>query len=528
MKVTKKSLSFIVFVSFICFFLSPITSFAKIYHLAILHTNNHHGHFMKFDHYPMPDVGGMAARSTLINIVRAEVEEAGGHVLLLSAGEVNIGTPESDLLHAEPDFKLMNMLGYDAMTLGNIDISSNPVEVLRQQREWAGFPFLSANIVEKGTGEFLVDPYIIKEFDGLKVAIFGLTIEGDEIISKYSDNLESRNVIETAKGLVPKLKTEADLVIALTHIGFHETSSPHRTPGDILLAKEVPEINVIVGGQSRTVLEKPEVVGDTLIVQAGSYGLYVGRLDLTFDSEANAVTAYTYTLIPVNLKKRVKYHDKSYYMYVDKGYEEDPAVLEFIQPYLEQVDELLSQPVGEALDRLDGEREFIYFQETNLANLVTDGMRAKTGAEIAFQNAGGIRKGIEPGPVTYRDILAVLPFRDTLVLLDMTGEQVMDVLSYAATIEPGASMFLHVSGLSWINNKGIPEQVRIGDAPIELERMYKVVTNSYLAAGGDGYTMFKDIPQYDTGFVQASALREYIMKLGKVAPKVEGRLTIIE
>ena len=93
-----------------------------------------------------------------------------------------------------------------------------------QQREWAGFPFLSANIVEKGTGEFLVDPYVIKEFDGVKVAIFGLTIEGDEIISKFSDNLESRNVIETAKGLVPKLNTEANLVIALTHIGFYETS----------------------------------------------------------------------------------------------------------------------------------------------------------------------------------------------------------------------------------------------------------------------------------------------------------------
>ncbi len=527
MKVSKTFLSFIVFVSFVCLFLSPNTSLAKIYQLTILHTNNHHGHFMKFSPYANPDVGGMAARSTLINIVRAEVEQAGGHVLLLSAGEVNIGTPESDLLNAEPDFKLMKMLGYDAMTLGNLEFS-NPIEILMQQREWAEFPFLAANVVKKETGELLVDPYIVKELDGLKVAILGLTQEEFSFVSKYGANLESRSAIETAKELVPKLKTEADLVIALTHIGFHERSGRYfRTPGDIQLAKDVPGIDVIVGGQTRIALEVPEVIEDTLIVQAGDYGRYVGRLDLTIDSDVDKVTEHTYTLIPVNLKKRVKYQGKPYYMYVDKGYIEDPTVLEFIQPYLEQVDELLSQPVGEALVKLVGAKEIIRSQETNLANLVTDAMRTKTGAEIAFQNAGGIRADIAKGPIAYRDILTVLPFGDTLVLLDMTGEQIMEILSYAATIKPGASAFLHASGLTWTNKKGIPEHVMVGDAPIELERMYKVVTNNFLATGGDDYP-FKDIPQYDTGFTHASALREYITKAGKVAPKVEGRITIIE
>jgi len=530
MKISKTFISFIVFVSLFCLFLSPAISVAKIYHLTILHTNNHHGHFMKFSPYANPDIGGMAARSTLINIVRAEVEQAGGHVLLLSAGEVNIGTPESDLLKAEPDFKLMKMLGYDAMTLGNLDISSNPLEVLMQQREWAGFPFLAANVVEKTTGECLVDPYIMKEFDGLHIAIFGLTTEEKTLISfEHLEDLEFKSSIETAEALVPKLRAEADLVIALTHIGFHERSGKYyRTPGDIQLAKEVPGIDVIVGGQTRIALEAPEVIEDTLIVQAGDYGRYVGRLDLTIDNDTDTITEYTYKLIPVNLKKRVTYHDKSYYMYVDNGYVEDPAVFEFIQPYLEQTDELLSQPVGEALVKLDGDRELVRSRETNLANLVTDSMRSKTGAEIAFYNGGGIRANIEAGPITYRDILTVLPFGNTLVLLDMTGAQIMEILNHAATVKPGASGILHASGLTWTNKKGIPENVMVGDAPIELERMYKVVTNSYLAAGGEGYTMFKDAPQYDTGFTDASALREYIMKAGKVAPKVEGRLTIIE
>jgi 5'-nucleotidase/UDP-sugar diphosphatase len=173
--------------------------------------------------------------------------------------------------------------------------------------------------------------------------------------------------------------------------------------------------------------------------------------------------------------------------------------------------------------------ELIRSQETNLANLVTDSMRAKTGAEIAFFNAGGIRASVEVGPITYRDILAVLPFGDTLVLMNMTGEQVMDLLGTAATtIRPSDSAFLHASGVIWTSNKGVPEDVMVGNDPIELERMYIVVAGSHIAGGGDGYAIFKDIPQYDTGFTDASALQEYIKKAGKVSPKVEGRVTFVE
>lgn len=521
MKLSKTSFSLIIVVPFVCFFLSPTLSVAKIHHLTILHTNNHKGHFVKFDEYPVHDIGGMAARSTLVNIVRAEVEGAGGHALLLSGGDVNIGTPESDLLYAEPDFKLMKMLGYDAMVLGNLDLH-HPLKVLRQQREWGGFPFLSANVVEERTGELIVDPYIIKEFDGLRVAVLGLTLEQGDFSSKHGGILESRNVIETAKALMPKLRTEADMIIALAHIGF---SQLRRTSDARELAKKVPEIDVIIGGESDVVFTEPEVIGNTLSIHPGIYGRYVGRLDVTIDSDSGNITEHRYTLLPVNLKTRIKYQGKSYYTYIDKGYIEDPAVLEFIQPYLDQVDELLAQPIGEALVELDHNREL---PETTLANLVTDSMRAKTGAEIAFQNAGGIRVNIGPGLITYRDILKTLPYRDTLVMLDMTGAQIMDVLSYAAMRKPNLTGFLHVSGLTWVNKKGVPENVMIGGTPIELDRVYKAVTGSYLAAGGDGYTMLKDLPQYDTGFTDASALREYIMKKGKVAPKVEGRLTIIE
>lgn len=526
MKVSKP-IRFILVLALVSLLVLPAAAFAETYKLTILHTNDHHGHF-KSSNY----AGGLAAQSTLVNIVRAEVAEAGGYVLLLSAGDVNTGSPESDMLDAEPDFKAMNLIGYDVMTLGNHEFDK-PREVLLKQKEWAEFPFISANIVKKDTGETLVEPYIIKEFDGLKVAILGLTTPRTTFLAspEHTADLEFKPAIEAAQEFVPKLQEEADIVIALTHVGLHgESGGPYDEPGDLKLAEAVQGIAVIVGGHSHDAMEQAEVVGDTLIVQAGDWGKYVGRVDLTVDSETNKVTEYTYHLLPVNKTKRVTYNDKNYYMYADTGYIEDQAILEALTPYLAQSDELLSQPIGEALVRLDGDRNLVRSQETNMANLITDGMRAKTGADIAFQNGGGIRAPIEAGTITYRDVLTVQPFGNTLVIIDMTGAQVMEVLNYAATIDPegGIGAFLHASGLTWTNNKGVPENVMVGDAPIDLEKTYKVVTNNFMGAGGDGYEMLKDLPKYDTGFVDADALREYIEKAGKVEPKVEGRLTIVK
>ena len=521
---------FILTFSFACLILGSAPISAKVYHLTVLHTNDHHGHFAKFNPYPVNDVGGLAAQSTLINIVRAEVEKLGGFALLLSAGDVNTGTPESDMLDAEPEFKIMNLLGYDAMVLGNHEFD-NPREVLMKQKVWAEFPFLSANVVNKDTGKNLVDPYIIKEFAGLKVAIFGLTTEEAPILVLPGnvEDLEFKSPIATGKDIVRELRKEADVVIALTHLGFYEESGAVcKAAGDFQLAGKVSGIDIIVGGHSHAEVKNPKVIGNTLIVQAGEWSKYVGRLDLTIDSDADKITEYSYQLIPVNTKIQVGYNDKKYYMYTDKGYVEDKEVLEAIEPYTEKVDKVLFQPVGEALVKLDGDRNLVRFQETNFANLVTDSMRTKTRAEIAFLNAGGIRADIAPGAITYRDILKTQPFGSTLVLMNMTGRQIMDVLDYAATVSPGHGAFLHVSGIKWTNNKGRAECITVRGDPLDLAKTYRVVTNSFMASGGDGYAMFKPIPQLDTGFVDADCLREYITRAGKVEPKVESRLTIIK
>jgi 5'-nucleotidase/UDP-sugar diphosphatase len=506
--------------------INPASVFAKTYQLTILHTNDHHGHFEKFNPYPVSDVGGFAAQSALVNIVRAEVEKKGGHTLLLSAGDVNTG----DMLDAEPDFKIMNMIGYDAMTIGNHEFDK-PRDVLMKQQGWAEFPFLAANIAKKNTGETLFEPYIIKNLDGLRVAIIGLITEETPIlvVPDHVKDLEFKSTIETAKELVPKLRNEADVVIALTHMGFYEESGgKYKAPGVFRLAREVQGIDAIVDGHSHTAVKELKKINNTVLVQAGEWSKYVGRLDLTIDTDLKRVSDAQFKLIPVNMKKRVKYKGQKYYVYADKGYIEDKKILEAMDPYLEKADQVLSQPVGKALVKLDGDRKLVRSQETNLANLVTDGMRAKTGADIAFQNAGGIRSDVAPGVVTYRDILQVQPFGNTLVVMYMTGKQIIDVLNYAATIKPGNGAYLQVSGLKWTNNKGKAENVMIGNAPVDLGKTYKAVTNSFMAAGGDGYSMLKKTQQVDTGFVDADALRECFAKSGEVNPKVEGRVTVIQ
>ncbi len=144
----------------------------KTYKITVLHTNDHHGHFWRNEYGEY----GLAAQKTLVDGIRKEVAAEGGSVLLLSGGDINTGVPESDLQDAEPDFRGMNLVGYDAMAIGNHEFD-NPLTVLRQQEQWAKFPLLSANIYQKSTGERLFKPWALFKRQDLKIAVIGLTTD---------------------------------------------------------------------------------------------------------------------------------------------------------------------------------------------------------------------------------------------------------------------------------------------------------------------------------------------------------------
>ena len=481
----------------------------KTYKLTVLHTNDHHGHFWQ----DRKGRWGMAARMTLVKQIREEVKAEGGHTLLLSGGDINTGVPESDLQDAVPDFKGMNLLGYDAMAVGNHEFD-NSRDVLKMQEQLADFPFLSANIIDEKTGETLFKPYTTFEFDGLRVAVMGLTTT-DTPKQSSPDNvagLDFESPVEVASKLVPMLEEKADVIIAATHMGHYNNANfGINAPGDVTLAREVDGIDLVVGGHSQDPLFKPDLQNGAYIVQAQEWGKYVGRADFEFKN--GELTLVDYKLIPVNPKKaKVKIA-------------QDEEMLALLTPYQEKGAEMVQGTVGNLDERLMGERKEVRFQPTNLGTLLCDAFMAKTGADFATMNGGGIRASIDSGEISYKDVLTVLPFGNTLSTDEMSGQEVLDYLNVVALMPTNSGAFAHFSGVDMVIADGKVSDVKIGGKAIDLNKTYKMAILSFSAGGGDKYPKLSDKAGYvDTGFLDADVLREFVeenspIKVADFAPK---------
>ncbi|MDW6001547.1 bifunctional UDP-sugar hydrolase/5'-nucleotidase UshA [Vibrio mangrovi] len=500
----------------------------ETYHLTVLHTNDHHGRFWKnkYDEY------GMSARKTLIDEIRQEVAAEGGSVLLFSGGDINTGVPESDLQDAEPDFKGMNIIGYDAMAVGNHEFD-NPLEVLFKQRQWANFPMLSANIYDKTTGKRLFRPYKIFDEQGIRIAVIGLTTEDTAKIGnpEYIGHVEFRDPKAEAKKLIAELKKseQPDLIFAVTHMG-HYVNGQHgiNAPGDVALARylEPGSLDMIVGGHSQepVCMEAPNVAdthfqpGDdcqpdkqngTYIVQAHEWGKYVGRADYEFRNGQLKMTSYE--LIPINLKKKVEINGKKQRVLVSEKIPENAALLKFLAPYEEKGQAQLGQKIATVQGRLEGDRNVVRFQQTNLGRLIATAHKEKAKADFAVMNSGGVRDSIESGDVTYKDVLKVQPFANILTYVDMSGAEVIQYLNQVATKPVDSGAYAQFAGISMTVSASGVADVKIGGEPIRMEQTYRFTIPSYNAAGGDGYPKLTDHTGFvNTGFVDADVLKEYL------------------
>ncbi|MCS3804082.1 5'-nucleotidase/UDP-sugar diphosphatase [Chromobacterium alkanivorans] len=495
----------------------------KTYKITILHTNDHHGRF-----WPNSDSEyGLAAQKTLVDQVRAEVKAAGGYMLLLSGGDINTGVPESDLQDAEPDFRGMSRIGYDAMAVGNHEFDK-PVPVLMKQRQWINFPMLSANIYQDGQRMF--DPYAMFNLGGVRVAVLGLTTDDTAkmVNPEQVKGIEFRSPIAEAGKLVPELRQKADIVIAATHMG-HYTDGQHgvNAPGDVEMARAVKGLDLIVGGHSQNpVCMKAENQRDDAyvpgapcapdrqngawIVQAHEWGKYVGRADFEFRNGKLKLSKYQ--LMPVNLKKSVKGVDgKEQKVPYTQLIEEDGKLRNFLQSYQNKGQAALDVPVGRTSAKLDGDRGVVRSQPTNLGVFIGRVMMAKVKADFAVSNSGGIRDSLPAGAINYRDVLKVFPFGSTLAYVDLNGEEALDYLKAAARMTPGAGAFGQLAGVKLRIVGGQLQQALIGGQPIDPSKTYRMAINSFIAAGGDGYPLMNKHPGYvNTGFVDAEMLREYI------------------
>ncbi len=529
------------------------------FELRVLHTNDTH-----------------ARLDTVAKRVTAIKENKTDNAILLDAGDVFSGTLYFTKYEGLADLAFMNMAGYDAMVPGNHEFDKGP-GVLETFIKAAQFPIVSANIdysanaglskmfkneiggLDKPLENGHIYPSVALDVNGEKVGVFGLSTEETVAISSPGDTIKFRNYIERAKATVASLQAKGiDKIVALTHLGYGF---------DEILADEVEGIDIIVGGHSHTTLAQPVVKNadgePTVIVQTGEYGANVGLLDATFD-EGGVLQAWNGRLIAVS------------------GYADDAEAAEMLAEYKKEIALIMEEVVGETAVDLNDEamidgalKRAVRLQETNLGNLIADGMAAAMKSKItallppselstiqgyvALQNGGGIREMIPAGEITMGEVRAVMPFDNSLVAVKVTGEELILALEngVSASLTPEGKMteyggFAHVSGMRYyydstkarqtvdtstgtITSKG--ERIRRAEiknadgtyAAVDPKAYYMLATNSFTASGGDAHYALKQARDagriYELFMPDYEVFIEHLERVGTVNIGLEGRIT---
>ena len=500
-----------------------------LYKFTVLHTNDHHGRFWNNEQGEY----GLAAQKTMMDQIRMAVQKEGGATLILSGGDINTGVPESDLQDAEPDFRGMNLIGYDAMAIGNHEFDK-PMSVLRQQQKWAKFPLLSANIYQKSSGKRLFQPYALFNRMGLKIAVIGLTTDDTQKIGNPENltDIEFRSPAAEAKKVIESLRAneKPDVIIAATHMGHYDNGNHgSNAPGDVEMARALPEgyLDMIVGGHSqdpvcmdaanhKTVNYipgtpcKPDQQNGTWIVQAHEWGKYIGRADFTFLNGKLALQHYA--LIPINLKHKVAGADgKTVWQNYQPEIAKNPAMMKLLKPFQDKGAAQLNVKIGSVDSLLQGDRSKVRFEQTSMARLILEAQIERTHADFAIMSGGGVRDSIQPGVVTYKDVLKVQPFGNTLVYVDLTGREIAQYLAVVANKQVDSGAYAQFARVSLTADGKDVSAVKINGQPLQREKTYRMATLSFNACGGDGYPALDKHPGYvNTGFVDAEVLKHYI------------------
>lgn len=518
--------------------LSTETVQAAALDMTIFHTNDTHAH-----------VESAGQRAALVKQLRTNHPNN----LLLDAGDVFSGTLYFNEWKGQADLEIMNYLNYDAMTFGNheFDLGLSPEGhgALATFVKNAKFPFVSANVdfskdslfdglqhdtVAENAEAGKIYNGIIKEINGEKVGIFGLTTEETTAIAS-PEKVEFKAYLESAEKSVKALEAQGvNKIIALTHIGYDDSLA---WDNDQELAKKVAGIDVIVGGHTHTELKEPVKVVDTesgdpvIIVQANQYNKYVGQLDITFDDNG-IVEDYKGQLNLVGAKDE----EGNYLL------QSDAEAERILSKYSAKVNETMNASTGaDAKVFLSGLRGLggVRAGETNLGNIITDGMLDKAKAidkdvSIAFQNGGGIRTSITKGDVTFGEVLSVLPFGNPLAIVELTGAELYETFEHSVKDYPKESGgFLHVAGMKVVfdPSKEAGKRIvslKVNNEEVKCDATYKAATNVFTARGGDGFEALGKA--YEAGRVSEPGFSDWenfatrLAEVGDVKQQIEGRI----
>jgi len=474
--------------------------------------------------------GGAARLATAIRQRRAELAESGVPVLTLDAGDQSQGTLFYTTYGGKAEVEMMNLIGFDAMTLGNHEFNRGP-DSLAEMLATAQFPIVSGNTRVAGDHPLadLVRDQLVIERDGVTIGILGVTTPDTAFLSSPGEDVHFDDPAEHLAEAAARLKAQGvHNIVVLSHLGFVQ---------DQALAAAVDGISLIVGGHSHTLLsntvegapnyatmvEAPS--GRAVpIVQAYAFSRYLGDLAVEFDDEGAVISAEGDT---IELTMAA----------FDEAEDVAARVAELAGP----IATLRATPVAELAQDLDGSRESCRSAECEMGNAVADAMIARmeaAGVTIALTNGGGLRASLSAGTVTLGDVLTVLPFQNTLYTLELPGHAIVEALEHGVNgIEEGAGRFPQVAGLrfrldaSVAPGAGRVSDVEVRDAdgwgPIDPDTVYTIVTNNFLARGGDGYAMLPEAGQngYDTAIDIADALAEHLAANAPFTVAIDGRIT---
>ena len=476
--------------------------------LTILHTNDTHGHLLPFS-YPtiVPpgseferlkdrrDIGGIARRAALAQRIRTEQKGRGIPVWLVDVGDFSDGTPFSTEYKGEADVAAMNAAGYDFATFGNHEFN-NPLAQLQKLLRLTHHPVLLANAIDRTTKKPLGEAWRVERVGGVRVALFGLITREAATYPAAKEGVDILDEVATARRIVETLRSQADIVVLLSHAG---------EATDERLAAEVPGIDVIVGGHSHSRLPIGELVwhGDelkqndvngTVIVQAFQWGGELGRLDLLFEKDGSGawrVSRYRARLVPVTPDLPA---EPMVAAVVDK----------YWQPIAARYGEVIARATADFSSRGDDAAPY---------HLVADAVRETYKVDVEFENSGGVRAPLVAGDITRTDVVTMDPFDNTVILFKATGAQIKDILTRHAP---------YVSGIRYTLVDGTLKDATIGGQPIAEARVYTGATNSYFA----GFAL-KGLAQEATGRTRIDVVTAYLRDKGTVTPAYDGRRVVI-
>ncbi|WML50620.1 5'-nucleotidase C-terminal domain-containing protein [Neobacillus sp. PS3-34] len=495
---------------------------AKPFEVQILGINDFHGQLDTYD--TKLNAGGAEYLAAYLK----QREATNPNTLLVHAGDmVGASSPVSALLQDEPTIRFLNKMGFDVGTLGNHEFDEGVQEMMRLIKggahpktvdkygpfEGAQFPYVSANVVDAVTNKPILNPYVIKKINGVDIGFIGVTLTDTPNIVipsgvagvKFLDEAESIN-----KYAAELKKKGVKTIVVLAHnpvTSDQDGSNPKDELAEIA-NKVDDEVDVMFGGHNHKYANT--TVDGKLIVEAYSYGTAFADVDLTIDPNTKNVISKKAEIVTT-------YRDKI---------QPDAEIKAMIDKYVADAAPILNRVIGKTpnfisrTENADG--------ESAMGNLIADSMKAQTGTDFAFMNAGGIRADIVAGDITWKEAFTVQPFGNDLVKMTLTGAQIKAL--FEQQWSPTSTRILKVAGLKVQYNDSLAIGSRVvsltkdDGTPIVPDQNYTVTVNSFMAGGGDGYSVLLQGTNRATDVVDLDALVNYLSAKGEVNPQIEGRI----